>query len=246
MKIITLNVNGFRGIVKKNDYVSENELNSNLQNLKNYIDSLCIDDEDIVVLQEIPHKILIDKSVSPWIWEELEMFRMFKNLFEKCYTVFYPKFLIDSEQCTVALGHKNTNWNYSSKNLIMYNRWHHYGNKLVEIEKNDVTLLGVHINPCDEMWNMILSSLKKSEVTFILGDFNAYEKRGTMKDKPKLLREVGYNSVIPCNVITDYRDYSSIDNLYINNEFILDTGIKVKVHKAELYVTDHASCMFEF
>jgi len=245
MKIITLNVNGFRGMGKKNDYVPESELNRNLQNLKDYIDSLCIDDESIVVLQEIPHKILVDKSVSPWIWEELEMFRMFKTLFEKHYTIFYPRFLIDSEQCTVALAHKNTKWNYSSKSLIQCNRWRHYGNKLVEIEKNDVTLLGVHINPCDEMWNMILSSLKKNAVTFIVGDFNAYEKRGTMKDKPKLLKEVGYNWVIPSNVITDYRDYSSIDNLYINTKFILDNGIKVDIHKAELFVTDHASCMFE-
>lgn len=245
MRIITLNVNGFRGKLQKNDCVHERDLNNNLQSLKVYIDSLCIDDESIIVLQEIPHKKLVDKSASPWKWEELEIFRMFKTMFEKNYKVFYPRFLIDSEQCTIALAHKNTKWKESSKILMQYNRWHHYGNKLVEIEKDNVTLLGVHISPCDEMWDMLLSSIEKNEVTFIVGDFNAYEKRGTMRGKPKLLREVGYNSVIPCNVITDYRDHSSIDNLYINTQFVLDNGIKVDVHEAELFITDHASCMFE-
>lgn len=246
MKIVTLNVNGFRGNVKKNDYVSNSELISNLNNLKFYIDNLCIDDESIVVLQEIPHKMLIDKSVSPWIWKELEMFRMFKTLFEKNYKVFYPRFLIDSEQCTVALAHKNTKWNYTSKNIIKYNRWHHYGNKLIEIEKNNDTLLGVHVSPCEEMWNILLSSLEENEVTFIVGDFNAYEKRGIMNEKPMQLRNLGYSPLISSSVITNFIYESSIDNLYINSECKLTNGIHIDVKRTDDFFTDHAACMFEF
>ena len=186
-------------MAEKNDYVSDSELNDNLHNLKKFIDSLSIDEDDIVVLQEIPHKILVDNSMSPWLWEQLEMFRKFKTTFEKSYTVFYPRFLIDSKQCTVALANINTKWNYSSRNIIQYDGVHHYGNKLIEVEKDNVILLGVHINPCDAMWNMILPSLKNTKITFIVGDFNAYEKRGKMKDKPELLRSLGYNSVVPCN-----------------------------------------------
>ena len=64
----------------------------------------------------------------------------------------------------------------------------------------------MHINPCDEMWNLIINSLKKNEVTFVVGDFNAYEERGEMKSKPSILRGLGYNSFIPSSVITDYKD----------------------------------------
>lgn len=245
MKIITLNINGLRGMININDFVSEIELNSNLKKLKTYVDSLCIGEEDIIVLQEVPHKVLIDKSRSPWLWEEQEIFQKFRILFEEYYTVFYPRFLIDSQQCTLALAHKNTKWNRSSRNIIQYNRWHHYGNKLIEAEMDDITLLGVHIKPCDEMWRLLLNSLRMKDVTFIVGDFNAYEKRGEMKGKPAELRKLCYNSVLPCNVITDYRDFSSLDNLYINNGFMLEEGIKVDIHKTDLFVTDHACCIFE-
>ena len=57
-----------------------------------------------------------------------------------------------------------------------------YGNRLIEIEKDNDILLGVHINPCDEMWSLIINSLNKNKATYVVGDFNAYEKRGKIKN----------------------------------------------------------------
>lgn len=245
MRIVSFNVNGFRGMLDQGEMISEEELCNNLQKLKAFIDSLKIIDEDVIVLQEVPHKVLIDKTVVPWLWEEQVMFQKFKSVFGKDYKIFYPRFLIDSNQCTVGLASKKTKWKASQKQIIKHNRFHHYGNKLIEIEKDNDILLGVHINPCDEMWNLIINSLKKNKVTFVAGDFNAYEERGEMKSKPSILRGLGYNSFIPSSVITDYKDNSSIDNLYVDKNTIIKNGISVEVKKTDLFVSDHACCTLD-
>lgn len=96
-----------------------------------------MNDEDVVILQEVPHKRLIDKIIVPWTWEEQSMFQRFVDTFDKEYKIFYPRFLIDSNQCTIGLGSKETRWKASQKHIIKYNRFHHYGNKLIEIEKDN-------------------------------------------------------------------------------------------------------------
>ena len=242
MRIVTFNVNGFRGMLNQGEVISEEELCINLQRLKAFIDDLKMNDEDVVILQEIPHKRLIDKTIVPWTWEEQSMFQRFVDTFDKEYKIFYPRFLIDSNQCTIGLGSKETRWKASQKHIIKYNRFHHYGNKLIEIEKENDILLGVHINPCDEMWSLIINSLNKNKVTYVVGDFNAYEKRGEMKNKPSVLRGLGYNSFIPSNVITDYKDNSSIDNFYVDNNFNFENGISIEVKKTDRFISDHGCC----
>lgn len=236
MRIVTFNVNGFRGMLNQGEVISEEELCINLQRLKAFIDDLKMNDEDVVILQEVPHKRLIDKTIVPWTWEEQSMFQRFVDTFDKEYKIFYPRFLIDSNQCTIGLGSKETRWKASQKHIIKYNRFHHYGNKLIEIEKENDILLGVHINPCDEMWSLIINSLNKNKVTYVVGDFNAYEKRGEMKNKPSVLRGLGYNSFIPSNVITDYKDNSSIDNFYVDNNFNFENGISIEVKKTDRFI----------
>ena len=229
MRIVTFNVNGFRGMLNQGE-------------VKAFIDDLKMNDEDVVILQEVPHKRLIDKTIVPWTWEEQSMFQRFVDTFDKEYKIFYPRFLIDSNQCTIGLGSKETRWKASQKHIIKYNRFHHYGNKLIEIEKENDILLGVHINPCDEMWSLIINSLNKNKVTYVVGDFNAYEKRGEMKNKPSVLRGLGYNSFIPSNVITDYKDNSSIDNFYVDNNFNFENGISIEVKKTDRFISDHGCC----
>ena len=243
MKIVTLNVSGFRGMAENGSKVTNSEWRSNLKELKALIDSLEIDEESIVILQEIPHQMLVNRSM--WQWEETKMFHSFQELFEADYEIFYPRYLICSKQCTVALGRKHTKWRYAPKGIIQYNRKHDYGNKLVELEKDGVTLLGVHVSPYDDMWNMLLDSLDKNSVTYIAGDFNANEKRGAMKHKPQQLREKGYCSLIPCNVITDIRDQTSLDNLYVCADNLLTDGIKTEICHTGPFVTDHMMCIFE-
>ena len=66
MRIVTFNVNGFRGMLNQGEVISEEELCINLQRLKAFIDDLKMNDEDVVILQEVPHKRLIDKTIVPW------------------------------------------------------------------------------------------------------------------------------------------------------------------------------------
>ena len=110
MRIVTFNVNGFRGMLNQGEVISEEELCINLQRLKAFIDDLKMNDEDVVILQEVPHKRLIDKTIVPWTWEEQSMFQRFVDTFDKEYKIFYPRFLIDSNQCTIGLGSKETRW----------------------------------------------------------------------------------------------------------------------------------------
>ena len=239
MRIVSFNINGFRGMQNQGEVISEEkELYNNLNEFKTFIDGIQIKEEDVIILQEIPHKILVNRK-----WEERSIFQKFKYVFGKDYTIFYPKFLIDSNQCTIALASKETNWTASKKNIIEYDRFHSFGNKLIEIEKGNDILLGVHINP--EMWNMIVNSLKKEKVTFVVGDFNAYEERGEMKNKPSILRGLGYNSFIPSNVITYFEGKSSVDNFYVNKDRILKHGIRIEVKKTESFISDHACCTLE-
>ena len=242
MRIVTFNVNGFRGLLNQGESIDGEASCNNLQKLKDYIDGLKINAEDVVILQEIPHMYLVDKSVTPWIWEHQEMFHKFVSMFRNDYKIIYPRYLIDSKQCTVAIVSKNSQWKEAKSALIRYNRFRHYGNKLIEIENGNAALLGVHMNPCDEMWDMVINSLKKKKVNYVVGDFNAYEERGEMRLKPGVLRGLGYNSFIPSSVITDYKDCSSIDNFYVDNDFILKAGMSIEVKKTEDFISDHACC----
>ena len=244
-KIISLNVNGFRGEYQNGELVPDSKLISNLKQLKEFIDKLDMDDESVVLLQEIPHEIY-RKFSEGYEWIENEMFNMFKQLFEEDYKIFYPKNLIHSQQCTVAVGTKNTKWKYSEVQIIQYDEKYSYGNKIVEIEIDGKLLLGIHMNPCDKMWNMILEGGKNKKPAYVVGDFNSYEKRGKMKDKPKQLRQLGYYPCVPSNVITDFRDMSSLDNLYLDENICLQNGLKVNIYKPKEFVTDHAVCIFEF
>ena len=63
MRIVTFNVNGFRGLLNQGESIDGEASCNNLQKLKDYIDGLKINAEDVVILQEIPHMYLVDKSV---------------------------------------------------------------------------------------------------------------------------------------------------------------------------------------
>lgn len=53
MKIISLNVNGFRGMTKQGEHVPNSKLVENLNALKNYIDDINIDDKPIIFTPEV-------------------------------------------------------------------------------------------------------------------------------------------------------------------------------------------------
>ena len=79
------------------------------------------------------------------------MFHKFVSMFRNDYKIIYPRYLIDSKQCTVAIVSKNSQWKEVKSALIRYNRFRHYGNKLIEIENGNATLLGVHMVLCQDL-----------------------------------------------------------------------------------------------
>ena len=66
-----------------------------------------------------------------------------------------------------------------------------------------------------------------------------------MKNKPCILRGMGYNSFIPSNVITDYKDNSSIDNFYVEKNKTIVNGISIEVKKTRRFVSDNACCILD-
>ncbi len=245
MKIYTLNVNGFRGSNKGiYDEITQKELLFNLNNLKSLIDILITDSESVIVLQEVPHKLLVSKDL--WKWEENLIYTEFISVFSKEYKIIRPRHLIDSNQCTIALCTNDSQWHKNGQEILVYDKKYSFGNKLVELQYNNtISLLGVHMKPDDEMWSMIFKSYKKAKHTFIVGDFNAYEQRGSMKNKAKELRSLNYYSCIPANIITEYKDDSSLDNIYIDTDLKLRNGFSVSVKRSDIFQTDHALCSIE-
>lgn len=109
MQIYTLNINGFRGKKNLNDFVITEELNKNLERSKILIDDIICDVDSVIVLQEIPFKIL-DKTKQPWSWSDNVYYEKFNNVFSNKYKIIKPKHLINSLQCTVALCRKDSLW----------------------------------------------------------------------------------------------------------------------------------------
>lgn len=243
MRIYTLNVNGFRGADKQpGDYVPEKELRENLNNFVALIGEIIEDEQSVLIAQEFPH-MTGDRSGRWFRWLENDFYNECLETIKAKYRVIQPTHLIKSEQCTIAICRETSPWEQITDEMIQYDSKHSYGNRLVELQYGEITLLGIHMKPNDLMWNMLLKAINgRRKYTFLAGDFNAYENRGDMKDKPKQIRSVGYTPFVPSSVITDTKFNSSIDNIYMDNKYMADDGITVDIRKPGVFQTDHLLC----
>jgi len=70
------------------------------------------------------------------------------------------------------------------------------------------------------MWSLIINSLNKNKVTYVVGDFNAYEKRGEMKSLIQILLKkfpgMNFEWVKECNEqqIEKIQDHILMDMSY--------------------------------
>lgn len=147
-------------------------------------------------------------------------------------------------QCTVAICKKDSSWELLPQEVLQYDKKHSYGNKFVELQCGDITLLGVHMPIDNKMWDLLIQTLNDAPYTYVVGDFNANEKRGKMSDKPEKIRNCGYSHLIPNNIITCYSYKTSIDNIFIKSDFKMDKNVTVKI--VNTYLTDHALCILEY
>lgn len=247
MRIYTLNVNGFRGADKQpGDYVPANELRENLQNFIAAIDKIVEDEQSILIVQEFPH-MSGDCSSYPFRWSVNPFYNECVEVIESIYKLIQPAHLINSEQCTVAICKEGSPWDRSDIERVHYDSRYSYGNALLELHYDDITLLGVHVKPNIQMWDMIFNAIKNhGKYTFIAGDFNAYELRGGMKDKPKQLRSLRYRSFVPNSIITDIKHNSSIDNIYMDEDYHFGEMLIPDIRPLDVFQTDHILCGIEF
>lgn len=239
VKIMTLNVNGFRGIKGDiNERVPYNICLQYMMQIKQRIDKVMIKKNDIIILQEIPHKIMKRGN-----WFDDPLYNKFEDIFQE-YKILKPKHLINSKQCTVAICKKDSSWEQLTKDILQYDTMNSYGNKFVELQCDDITLLGVHMPTDNMMWDLLIHALNGSPYTCIIGDFNANEKRGEMNNKPEDIRKCGYNSLITNDTITCYSCQTSIDNIYIKSDFTMHKNTEVEIVNTKL--TDHALCILKY
>ena len=247
MRIYTLNVNGFRGAeIQPGEYVPHHERQANLHHFMNLLDDTIVDDQSVLIVQEFPH-IDSDRSGGKFRWLDNDFYIECLETIKAKYRVIQPTHLIKSEQCTIAICKEASPWKQATEEMFQYNSKYSYGNCLVELQCGEITLLGIHVKPDDQMWNMLLKTVGcKRKYTVIAGDFNAYEHRGTMKDKPKQIRAVGYTPFVPSSVITDTKFNSSIDNIYMDDGYLAVEEVRVDIKKSDVFQTDHLLCGIEF
>src|SRR5699024_6220603 len=150
---MTLNVNGFRRIGNRG--LSNQFCLRNMKQISQLIDTVMINENNIIIMKEVTHKSKDnqrERNKNPLCNKFIEIFQNYKIL--------KPKYLIDSNQCTVAVCRKDSSWKQLQNDILQYNPRYSYGNKFVELQCSDLTLLGVHMPVKNEMWNLLLQALK--------------------------------------------------------------------------------------
>src|SRR5699024_205569 len=145
---MTLNVNGFRRIGNRG--LSNQFCLRNMKQIRQLIDTVMINKNNIIILQEVPHKIKDNQRE----WYNNQLYIKFMKVFRKN-KILKSKYFIDSKQYTVAVCRKDSSWKQLQNDILQYNSRYSYGNKFVELQCNDLTLLGVHMPVKNEMWDLL-------------------------------------------------------------------------------------------
>lgn len=239
MKIMTWNVNRFNGTWDyfHNGYdlqqkAREEYVDTIIGKMKEYL----VDEDDIVVLQEVPYCI---KNYNEWerLWkprfESKELFT-FSNLDigKKCDNkeLYYDI----SQTHTVAITTNKTNWESIKiiddlKVLLDLNEdgKRPYVNKYVEMYNGscDMSLIGVHMNWEMKYWSKLAS--KANVFSFIVGDFNYNDLLKNDYNDNEKNRKRQYDNIlkthkqlIPEDLITNNQDVSGIDKVFIRNNIV--------------------------
>lgn len=218
MKILTYNVNFFRGseITNENYQIencNEKIFNSIIPYLKDFLKKF----DSVVILQEVPNKYK-----SNTYWHTHPFYKKIHNIF--CIDTGYKIIENDgfSLSKTIAIFKKDSNFTEEKKNkLIMTN----YKNKFVQLNHcDDITILGVHMPIkliveedfiyCKQTWQELISYLKENnpQKIIIAGDFNAYkycEKLGAFTKE--------YNEILNQNFVDTIDETTTIYNTPIDH-----------------------------
>lgn len=239
MKITSLNVNGFRGCYKEAPITTKN-----MERVKDYIqvNNLLEEKDDIVIFYEIPYAIEGSKPYNEFI-------RIFGD-----YGIIKPKHLQSyAEQCTIALVNKESNWKRAEQEKFKYTPKFDYGNKVLELQNKNISILGLHMNTDNAMWECLgntLDAQNNIRYTFIVGDLNAHDNEHRPDDrrsleKLKMIQEHWYSDLVPKDYVTYYPVMTTVDHFFYDNKQLTDKYREIEFRVLPINLSDHASLLFE-
>lgn len=266
MNIMTWNVNRFNGIWDAYYNGFDLQQKARVEYAEKIIDKIrefLREVDDIVVLQEVPYQI---ENNNEWkeLWKPLiekKELLAFSNLDigKKCS---YKELYYTSHTQTVAITTKESTWKSVEKiddlNLLLdlENNKRPYANRYVEMYNADkgMSLIGIHLN-CDvKFWKKLASDVNKFSV--IVGDFNYNNlfKNDNPKERKMSYEEIlkTHMQLIPDDIITNNKDLSGIDKIFIKNNFmekyrysisVLDYSFVRKKTESKLRYSDHNLCI---
>ena len=241
MSIVSINVNGFCGGCNKcnpNSKVGKcfEIRKSYIKKIKTFIN--LNNENDLAIIQEIP----CEYKIYNFLEKEFNDFIILKPNHLQSY----------AKQCTIAIFSERSNWKRAEERL-KYSKNEKgifdFGNKFVELQLGEITLLGVHMPNDKNMWKNLIDTIKdKNKFSIIIGDFNAHENihRGMDKisDNLKKIRECGYKDLVSNDLVTYYPAMTTIDHLFYQTDRKKLESTSLNVIPTNL--SDHVCLWFEF
>lgn len=204
MKISSFNINKFCGTYSSplGGYYNPKNIDFKIQ-IKNIVDSLLNDNNDIIFLQEFVNNKYID------------VLNVFK---EEKYTIFSNNNYI-SKSNVVAITLKDSIW---EKEDCTNDK--DYVNKIIKMKTKNLKIISFH-NTDDNIKRAINNYFEKNEYDIIIGDFNNTEWIRKLNSEPK----IKYRDLVSDEMITFKPAQTAIDRIFIkkviDSNFIVFNGI---------------------
>lgn len=245
MKIMTWNVDWYRNGKHSSgkNYIETDSLRSVYEKIKDVIEEFIDGNfENIVCLQEIPYKAKINCNDNHGLYNET--LNCFKNK---------ATFLANKNCC------KRGSWSFARTMVISGDTWENsedeYSgikcNKIVQIEKNGIEIMVVHIPPIQmhgddvydaednrALWDAIIDKCKTSKPHIILGDFNTDDEKNEQYQWLQKMKEIGYCEPEGQATLESTFKESHIDYIIVREDLI-DSVKEYKIFEEGVGLSDH-------
>lgn len=283
MRVVTWNVNRFNG-TRDWYHEGDLEISERLvyaQKIVEKLKTIIETEDDIAILQEVPFnrnewegvkefegwgKLLEkDFGVHAWFNEEYK-----KQEEDRRKDFNYEQ----SNNFTIAITMKQSRWRLRTFDNRFINfgeedGMHNWANRYIEMENGKISLLGIHVTAYDEkkekegqsydiQWKQIRSAAGATEgakFTFIVGDFNTNDLKYKSNTNMQDLEGKDYVRVIKNDIITNNRECTSIDNIFIDKSFgfdisnvqaaVIDSCLITQSNNYSVRYSDHNICICE-
>ncbi len=212
MRISSFNINKFCGAYSSinGGYYNPRNIPFKLQ-IKNIVDNVLRDIDDIIFLQEFIENQYVDVL----------------NLFNKeKYTIFSNSNYKKIKSSVVAMTLKGSTWEKED-----FHQEIEFSNKIIEMRMKDLKVLSFH-NTDDNIQKIINSYFQEKNVDIIIGDFNNIKWIDTLKEE-----KMEYRDLVTNEMITYKPAQTAIDRVFIKKE--IDSKLIVFNGIIETFASDH-------